>query len=457
MIFYEEPRIKIYCGDALEQLKLLADKSVDCCITSPPYWGLRDYGTAKWEGGNSNCDHKGNIMQTHAISGRKEENKPREIFRETCNKCGAKRIDNQLGLEKTPELYVTKMVEVFREVKRVLKKEGTLWLNLGDSYSYGGRGCGGKTAKQLTNKGSWAGQSGEIWKVEGVKPKQLIGIPWRVAFALQADGWYLRQDIIWAKPNPMPESITDRCTKSHEYIFLLAKSQKYYFDKNAISEPAKQCSIARLQRAVSNENKWVNGPDGQTKHTMNQPRENYKHLIKSKAPNRFGGADHLVAPWEGNVNKRSVWTITTQPFKGAHFATFPEDLVLPCILAGTSEKGICPECGKAWEREVKKEWTKQEQSPSMKAQDVEGNPMYRGGHHNDGLPHKGITKTFGWQSTCKCDKEPVPATVLDPFSGSGTVGVVAKKNRRNAVLIDLNLDYCKTAAQRIKNLTPPLF
>ena len=270
----------------------------------------------------------------------------------------------------------------------MLKKEGTLWLNLGDSYN--GSGKGGDSERMYAKRHTQFGKiydirrHGKPTRLSSLKPKDLVGIPWRVAFALQASGWYLRQDIIWHKPNPMPESVTDRCTKSHEYIFLLAKSPKYFFDQKAISQPAKQCSIDRLQRAVSNENKWINGPDGQTKHTMNQPRENYKHL-KGKAPERFGGADHLVAPWEGNVNKRSVWTITTKPFKEAHFATFPEDLIVPMVLAG------CPKGG----------------------------------------------------------------LILDPFMGAGTTAVVAKKNGRNFIGIELNPKYVKMADERIMG-TPTL-
>lgn len=548
-------------GDALTVLKTLPSDGVDCCITSPPYWGLRDYG-----------------------------------------------IKGQLGLEGTPEEYVAKLVEIFREVKRVLRKEGTLWLNLDTSYiseyieSYeyiirpdisrdeqrqalqaiaqalssmwqtdepteqdmqgvlcstnetarplypksmpevqqgvyrpqgprgeragevlqpllrkvgqpnekegnsssdlsdmreaiqqiqGGdqengrnaallqsgmlvqlqpegqslsleRGAGwpnepgwGEMAEDCTGQGRVAlpnlpceQQTGSppyipirsvprkemgcqqrnnplpglppeiplsrkriprnpvfhgICASSGLesitipknaipksvlhlfqprhvlKPKDDAMIPAKVALALQDDGWTLRQTICWSKPNPMPESIKDRCTKSHEYIFLLTKGQKYYFDQKAITEPAKETSIARLARAVSNKNKWLGGANGQTKHTMNQPRENYKHL-KGEAPGTFGGADHLVTSWEGNVNKRSVWTIPTPSYKGAHFATFPEALVEPMIKAGCPERGI----------------------------------------------------------------------VLDPFIGSGTTGMVAQKLGRNYIGIELNPDYVRMAEERLQ-------
>lgn len=257
----------IFLGDCLSILKTFDEKKIDCCVTSPPYWGLRDYG-----------------------------------------------VDGQLGLEKTPDEYVKNMVQVFREVRRVLKDDGTLWLNLGDSYSCGGRGAGSKFSnKQYSNKGSHLhsnleknGSVGRNWQSppEGFKRKELIGIPWRVAFALQDDGWYLRQDIIWHKPNPMPESVRDRCTKSHEYIFLMSKSPRYYFDSDAIKEKAVGGSPAGNKA----------GNKGRIK------KEGWSFDPKKSRP-EFR-------------NKRSVWTVTTKPFKGDHFATFPQDLISNCILAG---------------------------------------------------------------------------------------------------------------------------
>ena len=265
---------EILQGDVLEKLKELPSESVDCCITSPPYWGLRDYG-----------------------------------------------VDGQIGLEKTPEEYVAKMVAVFAEVKRVLKKEGTLWLNLGDSYS-GSMSTDTSVKNPNSISAGGGGQTTGYRKeargvVKGLKPKDLVGIPWRVAFALQADGWYLRQDIIWSKPNPMPESVTDRCTKSHEYIFLLAKSQKYYYDSEAIREDAVEVySEKRAKRP-------------QTSH--------------GKEPTPSGNSNNLtygkLSP-DNKRNKRSVWTVTTKPFSEAHFATFPEDLIVPMIKAGCPEGGV---------------------------------------------------------------------------------------------------------------------
>ena len=267
---------KIYNMDWIEGLNLLDNNSIDCCITSPPYWGLRDYGQ-----------------------------------------------DDQLGLEKTPDDYVAKMVLGFREVKRVLKPEGTLWLNLGDSYSKSESNNGGYSEKStlsgFTNpntKGRQANESCNKRKLNhGCKPKDLVGIPWMVAFALRNDGWYLRQDIIWHKPNPMPESVRDRCTKSHEYIFLMSKSSKYYYNNEAIREPIKTSNKGYISARARTAQGALGG-----KNKHNMERRDYEDIK--------------------GANKRSVWTITTKPFKDAHFAVFPEDLIRPCILAGCPKDGI---------------------------------------------------------------------------------------------------------------------
>lgn len=228
-------------GDCLEVLKTLPDKSIDCCVTSPPYYGLRDYGTAKWVGGDPNCPHRRmSKFSPRTITGHHQEeligNVGDAIYKTICPLCGAVREDKQIGLEETPEEYIEKLVDVFREVRRVLKDDGTLWLNIGDSYAGTGSKGDYKDPKYAE------GRNGQVvsltQSVAGCKNKDLIGIPWMLAFALRADGWYLRQDIIWQKPNPMPESVKDRCTKSHEYIFLLSKQPKYYFDYEAIQEDA---------------------------------------------------------------------------------------------------------------------------------------------------------------------------------------------------------------------------
>jgi len=300
--------VEILIGDCRELMASLPERSVHCCVTSPPYFGLRDYGH-----------------------------------------------DGQIGLEPTPEEFVAAMVEVFREVRRVLRDDGTVWLNLGDSYSNVGKWGGstsGKHAKALHGEQQSScreKRDSDAPASAGLKPKDLIGIPWRVAFALQADGWYLRQDIIWHKPNPMPESVRDRCTKSHEYIFLLSKLERYFFDAEAIKEVA------------------VKGAAGSNFHTG----KTATHLL--------GRSSTKEREDSGTRNRRSVWSVATKPFKGAHFATFPPDLIEPCILAG------CPQGG----------------------------------------------------------------TVLDPFGGVGTTGIVAQTHGRNAILCELNPEYAAMAHERI--------
>jgi len=331
--------VTIYCGDCRDILPTLADGSVHCCVTSPPYWGLRDYG-----------------------------------------------CDGQIGLERTPEEYVAALVAVFREVRRVLKDDGTLWLNLGDSYASSGTsghqrldvlgerlGCGGghKHSSQ---------DCGRAPTPPGLKQKDLVGIPWRVAFALQADGWYLRQDIIWAKPNPMPESVTDRCTKSHEYVFLLAKSPRYYYDAEAVAEPVAATTVQRLGQATLAQQAGSDRVPGKTNGPMKAvpPRfggNKYGDCDAEEHRTKSGNAYDLR---DGRRNRRSVWTVATQPYSGAHFAVFPSALILPCILAG------CPPGG----------------------------------------------------------------VVLDPFGGSGTTGQVATGNGRRAILIELNPAYGRLAKDR---------
>lgn len=320
------PIDEIICGDALEVLQTLPDECVHCCVTSPPYWGLRDYG-----------------------------------------------VEGQIGFEPTPEEYVKKLVEVFREVRRVLRKDGTLWLNLGDSYASPGKGGPwdeGRTQKN-TGRVLYARQANR-GNIPGIKPKDLVGIPWRVAFALQADGWWLRSDIIWAKGtsgqlcwgNAMPESVRDRPTRAHEYIFLLTKSKHYYYDQDAIREPQKPTSIARAQQGD-----WRGKPGMEQAYLGNPPR---------------GLTRQSQRPIDRGRNRRSVWVVSTKPFKDAHFAVFPPDLIRPCILAGCPPGGI----------------------------------------------------------------------VLDPFFGSGTVGVVALQEGRHFIGIELNPEYCKMARERIRKEAP---
>jgi DNA modification methylase len=361
--------IKILKGDCLETLKSLDEQSINTCVTSPPYWGLRDYGTGEWVGGNADCLHKSakkNADKTGGFTGKRirkiggSENNKYLKHKKNCPDCGATRKDKQLGLEETPEEFVENLVRVFKEVKRVLRDDGTVWLNLGDSYYNYRPGKGQALSKQSVSNTDQdlpqdCARRGN--KIAGLKEKDLVGIPWRVAFALQADGWYLRQDIIWHKPNPMPESVRDRCTKSHEYIFLLSKNPKYYYDNEAIKEDSiYQGKDKRSDKGnIRYEGKRTNNKD-------------------TKAQQSFV----TINP---KKNKRSVWTITTKPYKEAHFATFPTELIEPCVLAG------CPEGG----------------------------------------------------------------TVLDPFGGSGTTGLVASKHNRNAVLCELNEGYIDIAEKRLND------
>lgn len=324
---------RIVKGDALRSLHLMADESVQCCVTSPPYWGLRDYGTGTWHGGRARCNHKkafqsrGERPLGKMHGGFATVDAATAIVRERCPKCGARRVDMQIGLEDTPEKYVARLVEVFRQVRRVLRDDGTLWLNLGDSYAAGTKGSGGHSAKQDSNAGSFHEHRG--WQIPGgLKPKDLIGIPWRVAFALQADGWYLRSEIIWHKLNPMPESVRDRPSKAHEHVFLLAKSRKYYYDAAAIVEPCRADTARRYERGH-----MKSSPSWEERKALG---EGSRRGFSQNAPTgckRVGGGREVR-------NCRSVWPLASAPFKGAHFATFPPKLIEPCILAGCPPGGI---------------------------------------------------------------------------------------------------------------------
>jgi len=385
-------------------------ESVQCVVTSPPYWGLRDYGInpVVWDDPGC-CEHvwgneRKRVIQeqqaTYAGQCGPKASQPnrKRVMRESviseyknisqgqfCQKCQAWR--GSLGLEPTPELYVKHIVQVFRGVRRVLRKDGTCWINLGDSYV---SNAGAQVPQTMARKGSgYAGTNRN--GMTGLKSKDLTGIPWRVALALQADGWWLRSDIIWHKSNPMPESVTDRPTRSHEYMFLLTKSAKYFYDADAIKEPASHDTHARYARGRSDNHKWSDGGPG------NQTiAKSFDHMRKPgvtpksapagsriKANESFHAAvkDHVE-----NRNKRTVWTIPTQPFPEAHFATFPEKLVIPCIKAGSSIGDI----------------------------------------------------------------------ILDPFAGAGTVAKVAQRFNRKAIGIELNPDYCEIISRRLDQGFLPL-
>jgi DNA modification methylase len=319
MLAFDDGRCRVHIGHVLEELAALPADSVHCVMTSPPYWGLRDYkGLPDFAFGDGWV--------------------------------------GQLGLEPTPDLYVAHMVEVFEAVRRVLRPDGTCWLNLGDSYATGaGKVRGSRPGSPKHTDGARPMTQPNRMPIPGLKPKDLVGIPWRVAFALQAAGWWLRSDIVWAKPNPMPESVTDRPTRSHEYLFLLAKSERYYYDAEAIKELASDVSLARIIKQPNFANQ-TGGPKDYRNGTnpnrsMRQTLENF-----AKNPSR---------------NRRSVWTISTAPYPEAHFATFPPDLVRPCVLAGTAADGIVldPFLGSGTTLEVAA-------SLGRRGIGIEGNPTY---------------------------------------------------------------------------------
>ena len=507
---------KIIQGDCIAGMQTLPDGCIHTCITSPPYWGLRDYGTATWEGGDAGCDHikKEKIglssglrndgrEHTGMYDGEKATKMTMQYNRE-CRKCGAKRIDAQLGAEKSPEEYVENLVKVFREVRRVLRDDGTVWLNLGDSYWSNTLSrkdpvesmWGNRPASDLTDGRDnipTRNQRGGLGAIpNGIKPKDLMGMPWRVAFALQADGWYLRQDIIWHKPNPMPESTTDRCTKAHEYIFLLSKNKHYYFDHEAIREPAASTTAARALRGLSDNHKLVNGAPGQSPHGMNKPRPRQFGATIQEGTNRGDVGRTFVDT--GKRNKRSVWTVNTGGYKGAHFAVYPKKLIEPCVLAGTSEHGCCSKCGVPWQRQTNKPTYNLEPVASIDRKGIALTPEDsaivlwiedNGGDYRisvDGDKHteqwndipisNGRQTQFakngytlltwgegtvenGWAQQCKCKDATVePCTVFDPFTGSGTTAVVALKNGRNFVGTELNPEYIKIAEARITEEIP---
>lgn len=388
---------KVLVGNNKKLLESLPDSYVQCVVTSPPYWGLRDYGTADWIGGDPDCSHRRETKKSDkTITGHKNFDDmlgvSDAIYKDVCQRCGAKREDEQLGLELTPEDYVKQLADVFDEIWRVLKDDGTVWLNIGDSYAGSGKGPAGNLGSNHNERHMEHAHSAIV--PEGLKQKDLVGIPWRVAFELQKRGWYLRSDIIWHKPNPMPESVKDRPTKSHEYIFLLTKSDKYFYDYLAIREPGVI-------------------PAG-TKGAKGSEERSSMDKVNSRPP------EYKI--YDGYRNKRDVWSVATKPYKEAHFAVYPVALVEPCVLAGTSSHGECVNCGVAWRPTVQKD----EETGGTTA-----GPFVKG---------------------CKCETSDVrPQVVLDPFSGSGTTGLVALENGRNYLGLELNPDYAEISRKRLSD------
>jgi len=380
------PKATILQGDVLEQLKRLPSNSVHCCVTSPPYWGLRDYG-----------------------------------------------VDGQIGIEQTFSEWLDKMVEIFEEVRRILHPSGTCWVNMGDSYNSSmSRGSYGNQSKNgYSEHGSKKSQ------FAGLHAKNLVGQPWRLAFAMQSAGWILRSDVVWHKPTAMPSSVTDRPTSAHEYIHLHAKKARYFFDMDAVRNkdkevsPEKYAAAAASMKALEAERKesgshWAGGG---AHRTMNQ---SIQHPSGSAL--------------------RDVWSIVSEPSAEGHFAAFPSQLPRLCILAGTSVKGCCPKCLEPWIPIIESNGVSQHGGKRKRADapgaEVSPSSVFRTGVINE----KRVT---GWSANCKCGAgEPIPCTVLDPFLGSGTTAIVALRHQRNAIGIELNPDYVEMAYRRIRDDAP---
>jgi DNA modification methylase len=480
--YLQDPDVTVYHGDALEVLRTLPDQSVHMCATSPPFYGLRDY-----------------------------------------------QVEGQIGLEETPDQWVDRLVAVFREVRRVLRDDGTLWIEIGDSYvsGQGGRqsSVGEMPARPLSldsdsdigrddvDTGSWrSGATSKVTPARGttdLKPKDLLGQPWLLAFALRADGWYLRSEIIWARPNPMPESVTDRPTKSHSTVFLLSKSPRYFYDQDAIREAFAEPQGGRAYRRYPEGFKedasgsgrsgrlqgpapgQITGPQAETLDGSDPPsppspnrgegqgfRWNSPHYTEQEGPlhNTLGGLppeaprgpdgrrvtsvkgkenseqhrDGERWPNPAGANARSVWMIATEPTPFAHFATWPRKLVARMIQAGTSERGCCPECLAPWVRDV------EDLTPRTWRDDREGhvnnpNSPERKAQGQSAFTYGSTTvkRALGWSPSCEHGGAPIPCVVLDPFGGAGATGLVARDHNRHAILIELNSDYCKLSAERL--------
>ena len=434
----------------------LPDQSVHCVVTSPPYWGLRDYGLAQWQGGDAECGHKKPNPSKGKYNGKWDNydgvNGPWP--NNTCGHCGAVNTPAGIGQESYIGEHLDNLVSVFREVWRVLRDDGTVWLNYGDAYAGSGKGRNGDGTlgligdKQATNVGSMGGIV-QRKRMQELPAKNLMGLPWRVAFALQDDGWIIRSAIIWHKPNPMPESAKDRPTSSYEYIFLLAKQGKYFYDAEAIKTPPKAESEARDARGSTY--------DGTLPYRMNRPpRGSDKQRGHSRLHAGFNDRwDHMTKNEQSaaGANARDVWTMTPTHSKEKHFATFPGELPRRCILAGTSEKGVCSECGAPWERVIKVDDPNRRLGVGYHDHTDDLVRGQRGIFSADGAPTK---KTVGWAPTCACKSFPVPATVLDPFVGSGTTLTVAQSLGRRGVGLELNSKYLDIAVKRITAVPFPM-
>ena len=422
--YYKDNHITLYNQDC-RSMNELPDESVQMCVTSPPYWGLRKYsGEQELIWGSQVCEHLW-IEQTRKGEGRAGGHLPHlgdsfdlrnsgllvktEVKTNTCSLCGAWK--GSYGLEPTPEMYIEHTILILREIRRVLRKDGVVFWNIGDSYA-------ANRSYQVTDT-KWrdVGNTKASQVPKGMKPKDLCLIPFRVALEAQMDGWWVRSIIIWSKPNPMPESVTDRPTESHEYILMLTKSARYYWDADAVREASTPLSFERMKHQFSSSSKRDEDTGRPAFYTHFNP--------------------------EAGRNIRSVWEFPTQPYPEAHFAVFPEKLPEICIKAATPEVGCCSKCGAPWERVTE---NKPMEIRRTDWGDKAGNRTASSGT----MINPAESKTLGWQPTCKCNAPKVPSIVLDPFAGAGTTLYVAKKLNRKAVGYELSDSYCPLVVDRCR-------
>lgn len=457
----------ILVGDVMKILSSMPQESIQTVVTSPPYWGLRDYDVPRtvW-GGDPKCRHfwgpefvKGGPARAPGKTtkfGNRRVLKLRAALQKASMGafcwCGAWR--GQLGLEPKPSLYVEHIVDVMRAVKRVLRRDGTVWLNLGDCYSDSGRGSDTNSKLEGSRRNQEESRKVRIREtaITGIRPKNLFLLPHRVAIALQDDGWYVRQDVVWSKPNPMPESVRDRPTRAHEYVFLLSRSERYYYDAEAIKEPVTWNAHSRGAGA-NKKASLINRPSGWDP-ALGWQAGHSKKVGRYAQPKQNESFSTAVVSLVSDRNKRSVWTVQTEPFSGAHFATFPQGLVAPCLEAGSSPKA-CAGCGAPWEREVEV-WYENPGNRSGNGQKWKGM-----GHQPFGTGTRDVrlerkSKTKGWHPSCECfadlpeqDRPTRPCLILDPFMGSGTTALVAVKIQRDFIGIEIKKEYAAMARGRL--------
>jgi len=471
--YFQDKHIRLFNKDC-RSMDELDDESVQMCVTSPPYFGLRKYSGEQelvW-GGDKDCKHQWGVAtpkKFNTIQGGAAQRPHNFIMEQNytqgniCSLCGAWK--GSYGLEPTPELYVSHTIEILREIRRVMRKDGVVFWNIGDSYygAKGGGGIGDKHGEQLKN-----------FKKEGfsIKPKDLCLIPFRVAIAAQDDGWWVRSVIIWSKNNPMPESVTDRPTTSHEYILMLTKSSRYFWDAEAVREKAhsetwgvtkngdyfgedtKDYDLAGVQSPSDIKRRIGAKVRGMKRkgRGSNDPELGNRNFMPIQQEQHHG--QDIIDGVGRNI--RTVWEFSSQPYPKAHFATFPEKLPELCIKAATPEVGCCSKCGAPWERVVaKREYPPEVFTKARRPDDklVRSSPMADGkgsGSKMQKWLDENPLKTLGWKPACKCNAEKTQSTILDPFSGSGTSLWVAKKLNRKSVGYEISLDYCQLAVERCR-------